>query len=287
MGLISNIKDEARGKGVNIQSSEEAELEKKLNKLFYLDKNVEEETEFVNMLMLKNGDDQKRVGLHASAMISAGKEYCLRQQVLSLLYEQNQSEQVSIPLKRIFEEGDSIHQKWQRLLIRGGYSKATDLDMTRFDDEWNISYTPDAICRIEDFFDGKMVVEIKSVNAIQYTKMPHHPSAGKQLQWYMHLLIKDAKKRKKWNGVDYTRGFVLNENKNTQDFKLEFYEYDESLSLDYIERAEEIKERLDIVKEKKKMVKRPKFAKNVNVKKCKECNMRDACWNVGMGRVKL
>ena len=46
MGLISNIRKEAQGNRTKIQSSEAATLEKILNNMFFLDKNIEEETKF-------------------------------------------------------------------------------------------------------------------------------------------------------------------------------------------------------------------------------------------------
>lgn len=79
---------------------------------------------------------------------------------------------------------DKIKQ-WQRLFLRAGYSKVKDLDFTQYKPEWMLSFSPDIICDIPGF--GKLVGEIKSVNAFQYDKMKCHPSAGKQLQWYMYL----------------------------------------------------------------------------------------------------
>ena len=46
---------------------------------------------------------------------------------------------------------------------------------------------------IPDFFDGKMIGELKSVNTHQFRKMTRHPSAWKQCQWYMRLCIENAK----------------------------------------------------------------------------------------------
>ena len=124
MGLIDDIKKDALGNGTKIQSSESAQLEKIFNKMFYCDKNIKEETKFVNQLMTRGLESTERVGLHASSLIVSDSKFCLRQQVLSLLYKQRQGEQVSVGLMRIFEEGNAIHEKWQRLFIRAGYSKA-------------------------------------------------------------------------------------------------------------------------------------------------------------------
>lgn len=287
MGLIDNIKKEAQGNKTKIQSTEAAELERILNRTFYLDKNIEEETKFVKQVMTRGLESQERVGLHASAMLVGDKEFCLRAQVLSLIYKQAQGEQVAVNLMRIFEQGNAIHEKWQRLFIRAGYGKAKDMDFTRMDDDYMLSYTPDIDCLIPEFFEGRMIGEIKSVNTYQCQKMTKHPSAWKQCQWYMHLCIKDLKKKGTWNDKDYTKGFVLSEDKNTQEFKLEVYNYDPTLIEPFASRADEIGYCYNRVYEEKKMVARPKDATSSTCKRCAECFMRDACWNTGMGKIKI
>ena len=287
MGLVNEIKKSAQKNGTKIQSSEAAELEKILNKAFYLDKDIEEETAFVKMVMTRGLESQERVGLHASAMLVGDKDFCERAQILSLMYKQLQGEQTPIGLMRIFEEGNAVHEKWQRLFIRAGYGKAKTMDRTRYSKEYMMSYTPDIVCRIPQFFDGVMVGEIKSVNTYQFQKMTKHPSAWKQCQWYMHLCIQEAKNKGKWNGKDYTKGFVLSDDKNTQNFKLEVYNYDPVSIAPYIDRAESIMYNYNRVIEEHKMVKRPADAKKPDCKRCSKCAMKDACWNIGMGRIKL
>ena len=287
MGLVDNIKKEAQGNRTKIQSSEAATLEKIFNNMFFMDKNIEEETKFVKQVMTRGLESQERVGLHASAMLKGDKEFCLRAQVLSLIYKQLQGEQISVSLKRIFEEGNAIHEKWQRLLIRAGYGKAKDMDFTRFCKEYMMSYTPDIICLIPEFFEGKMVGEIKSVNTFQFQRMTKHPSAWKQCQWYMHLCIKKEKERGTWNGKDYTKGFVLNEDKNTQEFKLEVYDYEPVKIEPFADRADSVMFNYNRVFEEHKMVKRPDDAKSPDSKRCKDCFMREACWNIGNGKVRI
>lgn len=287
MGLIDNIKKEAQGNKTKIQTTEAATLEKIFNNMFYLDKDIKEETKFVKQVMTRGLESQERVGLHASAMLVGEKEFCLRAQVLSLIYKQLQGHQVPVGLMRIFEQGNVIHEKWQRLLIRAGYGKAIDMDFTRMCKEYKLSYTPDIDCVIPEFFEGKMIGEIKSVNTFQFQRMTKHPSAWKQCQWYMHLCIKHEKEKGTWNGIDYTKGFVLNEDKNTQDFKIEVYDYDPTLIEPYADRAEAIMYHYNRVFEEKKMVARPKDASSPTCKRCKECFMREACWNIGNGKVRI
>lgn len=272
MGLIDNIKQEAKGNRVMIQSSDAQELAKILNNTFYLDKNIDEEAKFVKQVMTRGAKTQERIGLHASALITGEKEFCVRQQVLSLLYKQLQGEQLPIGLVKIFEQGNAIHEKWQRLFIRAGYSKATDLDVTQFNMQFRISFTPDVICRIPEFYDGKMIGEIKSVNTYQFQRMVRHPSAWKQLQWYMYL-----------TGIH--KGFVLSEDKNNQDFKIEVYDFDHSIVDLFIDRAEQIKYYYKRVVSEHKMVKRPKDATNPDCKRCTNCPMKNACWNINGGGV--
>lgn len=273
-GLISEIKKAARNNGTKIQTSESAKLEKIFNAMFYLDKNIKEETKFVQQVMTRGAETQERVGLHASALIAGEKDFCIRQQVLSLLYKQLQGEQVEVGLKRIFEQGNAIHEKWQRLFIRAGYSTYKDLDVTQYDERYKISFTPDIICRIPEFYDDKMIGEIKSVNTYQFQKMSKHPSAYKQCQWYMFL-----------TGIK--KGFVLSEDKNTQDFKVEVYDFDSELIAPFQDRAEQIAYYYDRVLKEHKMVARPKDCKSPDCKRCSKCALRDSCWNIGKGRIRI
>lgn len=274
MGIVDEIKKDAIGNKTKIQSSDAAVLEKIFNRMFFLPKDVEQETRFVNMVMTRGTDTQERIGLHASALIKGDKDFCLRQQVLSLLYRQLQGEQISVGLKRVFEEGNAIHEKWQRMFIRAGYSTPWTLDVTKFNKKYRISYTPDIICEIPEFYNGKMVGELKSVNTFQFQKMTRHPSAWKQLQWYMYL-----------TGI--YKGFVLSEDKNTQDFKVEVYDFDSTIVAPFIDRAEQIKFYYNRVLKEKKMVKRPKDAKDSECNRCKECALKNACWNIDGGGIRL
>ena len=103
----------------------------------------------------------------------------------------------------------------------------------------------------------------------------------------LHLCIKKAKESGKWNGKDYTKGFVLSEDKNTQDFKVEVYDYDPTKIELFADRAESIMFYYDRVFEERKMVARPKDATSPTCKRCKECFMREACWNIGRGKVRI
>lgn len=126
--------------------------------------------------MTRGSDTTERKGLHASAVIVSDDKFCYRQQVLSLFYKQLQGEQTKVGLKRIFAEGDAIHEKWQRLFIRGGLCAPLDCDYSRFDEDFDLSYTPDIICKLPANMSltepcdkwEEYIVEIKSVNTYTY-----------------------------------------------------------------------------------------------------------------------
>lgn len=274
MGLVDNIRKAAQSNGTKIQSSDAAALEGIFNRLFFADKCPEKELAFLKQVMTRGQETSERIGLHASSLIVSDNKWCLREQVLSLMYKQLQGEQHKPALKRIFAEGDAIHEKWQRLMIRGGYAEPEDLDRTRFDSKYRTSYTPDGIIYVPEFYKGRMVLEIKSVNTHQFAKMSRHPSAYKQCMFYMaeeHL----------------DKGVVLCEDKNTQEFKLEVYDFDPKVVEVPLQRQKDVKSAYKEVKQTKHMVPRPADAKGPDCKRCKECNMRDACYNIGQGRIKL
>lgn len=274
MGIVGSIKQAASENRTTIQTSEAQALEKILNGMFYSPKKIEEESGFVRQVMTRGADTQERVGLHASALIVSENKWCLRQQVLSLLYKQLQGDQVNVDLRRIFEEGNAVHEKWQRLFIRAGYADVGGLDVTQYNEELMVSYTPDIICEIKEFYDGEMVGELKSVNTYQFQKMSKHPSASKQLQLYMRL-----------SGIK--KGFVLSEDKNTQCIKVEVYDYDPAISEPAIGRCKAVKKAYKRAMVEHKMVPRPEDATSPLCKRCGECPMRDACWNIGIGRVRI
>lgn len=262
MGIIDAIKKEADGNRTKIQSSQEAELEQKLNALHYLDKDIENELKFLRAVMTRGQETTERKGLHASAIIVSDDKFCYRQQVLSLFYKQLQGEQVKIELKRIFTEGDAIHEKWQRLFVRGGYANPLELDRTRFVEEFDLQFTPDIICNIDGV---EMVGEIKSVNTYSFKKQKNHASGKKQLHLYMYL-----------TGIH--KGFVLCEDKNTQELKLYLYDFDYQEIKPYIARLEKIQYYKHRLSDKGKLVKRHEKCTGYNCNMAEGCPMRDVCY---------
>lgn len=244
-------------------------IEQKLNSLFAIKRDPEKESKFIKQLLEREGEAQERVGLHASAMLSSDNEFCLRQQVLSLLFKQIQGDNIPIKLKRVFEEGNSVHQKWQRLFIAGGLGKPDDMDRHRFVKKYELSYTPDARINI---FGEDVLVEIKSMNTYAFKKATSHPSGEKQLNFYLCF------EKLKW-------GFVLAEDKNDQEFKIFIVKRNVEEGRKYLDRLVAIKEAKKYFIESGKMPKR--ICSSCNCKMAEKCSMKDACFNVGMGRIKL
>lgn len=280
MGLIDDIKKEADRNGTKLQSTEEQKIEQLLNSLFYLDKNIPEELKFLKSVMTRGADTTERKGLHASAVIVSDDKFCYRQQVLSLFYKQLQGEQTKVGLKRIFAEGDAIHEKWQRLFIRGGLCEPLDCDYSRFDDDFDLSYTPDIICKLPvnmsltepcDKWE-EYIVEIKSVNTYTYKKQKYHASGRKQCQLYMYL-----------TGIH--KGIVLCDDKNTQDFKVYRYDYNPAEIAPYIRRLEKIQEYKEQLILNKKLVPRMPQCSCYGSKKAQECPMRDVCFRKSRERL--
>lgn len=280
MGLFDEIKKEADGNRTKIQSTEEQRIEKLLNNLFYLDKDIPKELEFLESVMTRGQGTTERKGLHASAIIVGDDKFCYRQQVLSLFYKQLQGEQVQVGLKRIFAEGDAIHEKWQRLFIRGGLCNPLDCDYSRFDDDFDLSYTPDIICRLPrnmsitdpcDEYDD-YIVEVKSVNSFIFKKQKFHASGRKQCQLYMYL-----------TGIH--KGIVLCDSKNDQEFKVYRYDYNPKEISQYISRLEKIQEYKANLIENKKLVKRHEKCTGYNCKMATQCAMRDVCYKRSKERI--
>ena len=241
-----------------------------------------------NSLMLKNKfgrmfvnarDSLKedRVGLHASAIIASEGDFCYRAQVLSLLFKQNQGKEMPQKQLAIFAAGDSIHEKWQELFERNsGKIKGFKLvknDARSFDSRVEIYFTPDSQIELND---EEMIVEIKSMNTFAFQKAVKsnnpHPSARKQLQMYMFL-----------RGIG--KGIILIEDKNNQDFELYIIDFNYEEVLPYIDRLNEIQE---MKKEFLKNGNLPcKKCKKATTKKATECGMRDACFEIGMGRIEI
>lgn len=214
----------------------------------------------LDRLMVEDRKDREdRVGMHASGIIASESEFCHRQQVLSFVFK-GQEPNIPIGLRRIFKNGWSVHQKWQSLFENAGIAES--VEQRGHSISWDLLFTPDAIVRIGK---RKYVVEIKSVNTYQFKSMKSHPSAEKQLQLYMHQ-----------TGIPY--GFVLCEDKNTQDIKVFVYEYNPEVARPYVERMLEVKGFLKRYLDTGKLP--PCKCKTQNDKLAQRCAYRNACFGI-------
>ena len=272
MGVLENIKKTAKKYDLPQGDENAQKLIKILNNIFLLPKKPDAEALFIKHVATRGLETQERTGLHASNLIVGEEKFCLRAQILSIFYPQDSGKELPVQLLRIFEEGNAVHEKWQRLFLRAGFSKVCQLDKTCYNKDYDLYFSPDIICRIPEFDETEPLVgEIKSMNSYSYDTAGRHPSAHLQLQLYMFL-----------TGLKH--GFVLCENKNTQDFKIEYYKFDIAIIEPIIQRLEKVRYYRQVFETKKRMVCRPKDATDPKCKKCENCFMRSACWQVSARR---
>lgn len=274
MGVLENIKSAAKKYDIPQGGVEEQQLVKIVNALFLLPKKPEEEARFVQTVATRGLETQERKGLHASGIIASDDKFCYRAQVLCQFYKQDGSKNLPVNLLRIFEEGNAVHEKFQRLFLRGDLSKVNELDCTCYDKRYNLYYSPDIICRIDEFSQEPLVGEIKSMNSYNYEANKKHPTAFLQLQLYLHL-------------AGLKHGFVLCENKNSQDVKIEYYNYNHEIVKPYIERLERVRKYTAIFEHEKRLIVRPAGCSGPNCKKCENCIVKSTCWKLPGGRQRL
>lgn len=221
--------------------------------------------------------EEVRAGLHASSIIAGDSDFCYRAQVLSLIYQQDQGQELPIRLLQIFAAGNSIHEKWQTLFEINSDSlpgfRLVRNEARSFDERYELYFTPDSIIEING---EEYVVEIKSMNTFAYQHAAKssnpHPSARKQLQLYMYLL-----------GI--RNGIILIEDKNTQEFEVFRIEHNHHEVLPFIDR-------LNVVQIMKKEALEngifPKrICRNSTTKRAIGCNVCSACFDTGMGRIEI
>lgn len=224
-------------------------------------------------MFIEDRQYEDRYGLHASAILKGENEFCYREQVLSLFYKMNQGEQLPIKMLKIFAQGNAIHEKWYKLFRRAKVDVA--IERSLFLKQYDLSFTIDALL---DLLGDEVICDVKSQNSFAFKKAKGHPSGEKQVNFYCWALTK-------YTGVPHRKGFVLVDNKDTQEIKIVPVKYDKEKVKPYVERLKEIQRLKREFIENKKMPKRK--CDNCNCKRASECNMRDACFNIGIGRIRL
>lgn len=213
---------------------------------------------FDKLMFQKREEDETRIGMHGSGVIS--KDFCYRQQVLSFYYK-GAEPNYPVELRRIFLNGWYVHIKWQKLFEQAKI--AYGIEQRGKSDFWKLLFTPDAIIKLKNKL---YIVEIKSVNTIQFQKMNEHESARHQIQLYMHM-----------TGIP--NGIVLCEDKNTQRIKTYIYQYNFEEVLPYLERMEKVKKYLGAYEKDKMLPKR--ICQSENNKCAENCAYKNACFGKG------
>ena len=227
----------------------------------------------LNKLFLEDTQTHDRYGLHASAIIASENEFCYREQVLSLFYKMNQGELLPIPTLRVFAQGNTMHEKWYSLFRKAGIDIA--IERTLFLPEYDLNFTIDALLNL---FNDEVICDVKSVNTFIFNKQKGHPSGEKQINFYCWALTK-------YTGIPHRKGFVLMDSKNDQNFRAVPVKYDKEKVRPYVDRLKEIQRLKKVFIDTGKLP-----ARKCDSSKCKraeKCNMHDACWKCGMGRIKL
>lgn len=224
-------------------------------------------------LFLEDRAHENRYGLHASAILASDNEFCFREQVLSLFYEMNQGEQLPIKALKVFAQGNAMHEKWYKLFKRAGIDVA--IERSLFLKKYDLSFTIDALLNL---FNEEIICDVKSQNSFAFKKSKGHPSGEKQVNFYLWALSK-------YTGVPHRKGFVLVDSKDDQEIRIVPVKYNKEKVVPYVERLKAIQDMKKEFMESKELPKRK--CANCDTKRASQCNMRDACFNIGKGRIKL
>lgn len=224
-------------------------------------------------LFLEDRAHENRYGLHASAILASDNEFCFREQVLSLFYEMNQGEQLPIKALKVFAQGNAMHEKWYKLFKRAGIDVA--IERSLFLKKYDLSFTIDALLNL---FNEEIICDVKSQNSFAFKKSKGHPSGEKQVNFYLWALSK-------YTGVPHRKGFVLVDSKDDQEIRIVPVKYNKEKVVPYVERLKAIQDMKKEFMESKELPKRK--CANCDTKRASKCNMRDACFNIGKGRIKL
>lgn len=232
-------------------------------------------------LFLDEREQEDRYGLHASAVIASDEEFCYRAQLLSLFYRQNQGEQLPVRLLKIFAQGNAMHEKWYKLFRKAGIDVA--IERTLWLPQYDLSFTIDALLDFNKPLGrdpDELVCDVKSQSTFAFKKAKGHPSGEKQVNFYLWALSV-------YTGVPHRKGFVLVDSKDDQEIKVVPVKYSKEKVAPYVYRLKEIQKMKQDFIETKTVPPRKTTCKSCDCKLASKCFMKDACWGVGKGRVKL
>ena len=141
--------------------------------------------------------------------------------------------------------------------------------------KYDLSFTIDALLNL---FNEEIICDVKSQNSFAFKKSKGHPSGEKQVNFYLWALSK-------YTGVPHRKGFVLVDSKDDQEIRIVPVKYNKEKVVPYVERLKTIQDMKKEFIENKELPKRK--CANCDTKRASQCNMRDACFNIGKGRIKL
>ena len=234
-----------------------------------------------------------RSGLHASSLLVPPGEWCTRRFVLA---EIAPSEAVQPELhywdwrmQSVFENGWDLHRRWQKLFLKFANvvwspvihaqdqiaDAKPELDLTHHDVTRNIYFSPDAII---DYAGVRYVVEIKGLDTNKFQQLTDNldtackvsdvvAKARIQCNLYCHLLE-----------IEY--GFLLIEDKNSQQFKVWIIQCDAELAKPYIQRAYDVKGRVALFRRSRQLPER--VCKSSDDRLAQKCPMRNCCFSEKM-----
>ncbi len=163
-----------------------------------------------------------------------------------------------------------VKEKWRFLVGELG-ALADEVETAHYAEEWGLSYTPDALVRMQA---ESYVMEIKGYGEKNYLDAvgrsdpmgnPDFKKAVLQANLYMHML-------------GLKKAIILWENKNTQDYHTWVRDYDEALARPYIERLNLLKRYLVLYRERGKLPVRNSHCVSKTDERAKKCPLRDACF---------
>lgn len=258
--------------------------------------------DFRNMYVRWGSNTPARSGIHASAILVSDDQWCVREQTLHNLYpeqgEPREWHQWDWRTSAIFETGWRLHQRWQDVFAKYGnvvYSPVTleqmetiptswlkridglvhapELDLTHYDEERNLYFSPDAIIK---FGGTAYVVEIKGVKQESYLELTDNleqacsvcetvHKAREQVNLYMHLM-------------ELSRGIILVENKNTCHFRLWVVAYDRERAQKYVDRIYAVKGKTAVVKSHGMNALPARICQSVSDRRAQTCPMRSVCF---------
>ena len=265
-----------------------------------------------NMLVKWGSHHSSRTGIHASDILVKDSEYCLRKLVLQNLSgeqaEQGEWNWWDWRRSAIFENGWGLHRRIQRLhakcgnvvwtpvtseqaediryllppalqkyylrLNADGVWEAAELDLTHYDEDRNIYFSPDMIT----WFGGeKYVWEIKGLKHEAFSELTDDleqacsvnetvHKAREQANLYMHLLA-------------LGKAALHIENKSNQDFKLWVIEHSEERAWSYTNRMYEVRGRTKLVQAHGTSKLPLRCCQSINDSRARSCPMRNVCFS--------